>query len=183
MLHNLPWRARPAERTHYPKPAQQWCADSGATKHMCKGKALFTEYRPLTSPAYIQEATRSMRSVLGKGTVEQRRHTEHGSTTLVLHHVLFVPTLHDNSCTDTARSEWVTDRDSEGCLPDQTRKAHIWGRTLAPWHVHSHNPARNIPKLTVHPLDLRAPTPGTLKSRIRPQTHIHYTSLPETHHT
>lgn len=86
-------------RKHTPSSSPQlWCADSGATKHMCKDKTLFTQYTPFHTRGYIQGATQGMTSpVVGKGQVELVQHDTSGqSHTLVLHDVLHVPTLHDN---------------------------------------------------------------------------------------
>jgi hypothetical protein len=82
-----------------PTPASVWCADSGATKHLCKNKELFTEYTPFHTPQFIQGATEGMTSqVLGWGRVDlHHRDSSNGYTnTLQQHQVLHVPNLHDN---------------------------------------------------------------------------------------
>jgi len=70
---------------HSTTTPHSWCADSGATAHMCKDKELFKTYTPTQTPRYIQGATQNMRSeVKGVGTVELVWTSPQGETTLAL---------------------------------------------------------------------------------------------------
>lgn len=76
----------------------EWCADSGASVHMCRDRTLFTTYQPFLPHRKIVGATSNMTApVPGMGTIVLKFTTKEGTTNLlILRNVLFVPTLHEN---------------------------------------------------------------------------------------
>ena len=73
------------------KEAKGWIVDSGATKHICAKKEMFSDFYPIEDGKdYVYLGDSSKVSVLGKGKVSLKMTS---GKTLVLSEVLFVPAI------------------------------------------------------------------------------------------
>ena len=85
----------------------KWIIDSGASKHMCNDRTMFTRLKDVKQPQMVKVGNGYPVRVKGIGNIKLTTNTKKGGKKCVLKKVLFVPDLSFNLSFNLSRSTKV----------------------------------------------------------------------------